>query len=56
MLLLTKKCLNCDKEMTDPSGNFCSTECEEIKIKDLKKKMNDAVENDPSHVKKLSEP
>ncbi|MBI5696917.1 MAG: hypothetical protein HZC29_00085 [Thaumarchaeota archaeon] len=51
-----KRCRTCGKEFDGVTREFCSWQCEENHTKSLKKKLADAVKDDPGHTQKMSRP
>ncbi|MFM8658859.1 MAG: hypothetical protein ACKOCQ_02840 [Candidatus Nitrosotenuis sp.] len=52
--MTVKLCKTCGKEIPADQGSFCAVKCYDAKMAELKKRMDNAVKNDPSHTKKLS--
>ncbi|AFS80479.1 hypothetical protein NKOR_02925 [Candidatus Nitrosopumilus koreensis AR1] len=48
-------CMICGKNFDGNKERFCSQSCAETHIKDLEKRLHDAIKNDPSHTKKMSD-
>ena len=48
-------CVYCRKLFESDDEKFCSQACKDAYLVGLTKKMEEAVKNDPSHSKKLSE-
>ena len=48
-------CVHCRKSFESDSEKFCSQKCKDEYLKGLTKRMDEAVKNDPSHSKNLSE-
>lgn len=48
-------CLRCGKNFDGNQERFCSQSCAETHVKDLEKRLHDAIKNDPSHTKKMSD-
>lgn len=47
--------MKCGKKFDGSKERFCSQSCAEIHVKDLEKRLDDAIKNDPSHTKKMSD-
>lgn len=48
-------CLHCGKSFEGNNAKFCSQGCRDSRIVAIEKRIREAVEQDPSHTKKLSE-
>jgi predicted nucleic acid-binding Zn ribbon protein len=49
-----KKCKFCGKEFEGESKEFCSWECSEAKMSELKKRLKEAVNKDKGHTEEFS--
>lgn len=54
-MLGTKKCIVCGKPFEGIERDVCSWQCDERRSANIRKKLDDAIKNDKSHTKKLSE-
>ena len=48
-------CKHCGKKFLGKNAMFCSTACYKEHTEELEKRLKEAVENDPSHTKKMSD-
>jgi hypothetical protein len=48
-------CKHCGKKFLGKNAMFCSTVCYTEHTEELEKQLKEAVENDPSHTKKMSD-
>lgn len=54
-MLGTKKCIVCGKSFDGVDRDVCSWQCDENRSAAIRKKLDEAIKNDKSHTKKLSE-
>lgn len=47
--------MNCGKNFDGDEKRFCSQKCAETYVQNLEKKLHDAMKNDQSHTKKMTD-
>lgn len=48
-------CLHCEKSFDGNNAKFCSQNCRNSHIINIEKRIREAIEDDPSHTRKMSD-